>query len=703
MRSNARISVLGVIVGGMMLLGCKTDPTQLVVVVDTDFDVPAELALVRVIVLDGDGAEAARTDFSLDTVSLPLSLAVVPRDQDASRRTTIIVQGFAMATDADPRVSRRAVTGFRENKSLRLDMFLAESCDRRMCAEITSTCTQDGCIDENIDPNGLEAVAPGQEFRERTDAGPPPDGGGDMAVDQCRTAPDRDGDGDRAMACGGGDCDDNDDRRSSRNTEVCDDENVDEDCNTTTVGDTDADNDDRVSAACCNDMGDGTLFCGNDCNDSDPLIGPTRPERCNGVDDNCDDTVDGPMADMECTSMLPGGRGSAVCDEGSCRVDVCPMGLGDCDDVFDCETNTAETAAHCGMCGNACAASDVCAASRCDGITDVSAGANHACWVYSSGHIGCRGPNIFGQLGTGTLMTPAGPVLVEGVLDAQQVALGDDHTCAIRAAGEVACWGKNDQGQVGVAAGMPVPTPTRVAGLGPARQISAGATHTCALLMTGSIVCWGDNGSGQLGNGANTSSHTPVSVMTTNTDYVQIAAGGNHTCARRMGGQVECWGANDAGQLGIGMTGGTRTSPQVVTGLTARLLAAGGRFTCARVMGMSLVQCWGENVSGQLGSTGVALSATPRDVSVAIDASDLDAGADHVCAVEPTGRVLCWGNNGSGMLGIAGMPMSAMPLPVDAIRDGRLLASGRLATYVLRASGELWFFAGAPARVPNLP
>ncbi|MCC7538518.1 MAG: hypothetical protein IT379_19995, partial [Deltaproteobacteria bacterium] len=247
MSSLARLGLLGPVIGGMMLLGCKTDPTQLVVVIDTDYSVPSELGLVRVIVLDGDNAEIARNDFTLgDSSSVPFSFAVVPKDQDASRRATIIVEGYESAGDATARVTRRAVTGFRENKSLRLDMFLAESCNMRMCAEITSTCTENGCIDENIDPNGLEEVRPGQEFRERPDAGPPPDGGGtDMSMDECRTAPDRDGDGDRAIACGGADCDDNDPQRSSRMDEVCDAENVDEDCDPDTVGDTDADNDDR--------------------------------------------------------------------------------------------------------------------------------------------------------------------------------------------------------------------------------------------------------------------------------------------------------------------------------------------------------------------------------------------------------------------------------------------------------------------------
>jgi len=48
-----------------------------------------------------------------------------------------------------------------------------------------------------------------------------------------------------------------------------------------------------VSVDPCDDLdGDGVPGCSGDCNDRDPWVSPTRPERCDGVDDDCDDRID---------------------------------------------------------------------------------------------------------------------------------------------------------------------------------------------------------------------------------------------------------------------------------------------------------------------------------------------------------------------------------------------------------------------------
>jgi alpha-tubulin suppressor-like RCC1 family protein len=64
-------------------------------------------------------------------------------------------------------------------------------------------------------------------------------------------------------------------------------------------------------------------------------------------------------------------------------------------------------------------------------------------------------------------------------------------------------------------------------------QVSAGYQHTCALHESGAISCWGDDGDGQVSN----PNADPLK------DFSQISANGGQTCALRRDGSFQCWGA----------------------------------------------------------------------------------------------------------------------------------------------------------------
>ena len=89
---------------------------------------------------------------------------------------------------------------------------------------------------------------------------------------------------------------------------------------------------------------------------------------------------------------------------------------------------------------------------------------------------------------------------------------------------------------------------------------------TVCKVVSGEAPCYGYNGQGQLGDGTTTSSLSPVTVKYDNdpdeddvnlvplTGVTAVAVGGDHACAIVGGGQVWCWGANNAGQLGDNTT-----------------------------------------------------------------------------------------------------------------------------------------------------
>lgn len=103
---------------------------------------------------------------------------------------------------------------------------------------------------------------------------------------------------------------------------------------------------------------------------------------CNNMmSDGCEAALSAdPLNCGSCGTVCPGGaNASGTCAAGACGL-ACNTGFGNCDGsaANGCETNTQTTAAHCGMCGNACPgapnASATCAGSACGYTCDMGYG-----------------------------------------------------------------------------------------------------------------------------------------------------------------------------------------------------------------------------------------------------------------------------------------------------------------------------------------
>ena len=199
-------------------------------------------------------------------------------------------------------------------------------------------------------------------------------------------------------------------------------------------------------------------------------------------------------------------------------------------------------------------------------ITEVAAGAAHLCtrtddifWVQ------CMGINDNAQLGDGTVgndplppWEPKSFTIVGGDpanpggdgYPTSTLSLGGSHSCALDATG-VLCWGSNGSGQLGSAVQSPAVYPSRVA-LAAVTALADGGAHTCALTTTGDAWCWGSNSNGQLGRGTSGGSSSTPALVSGGLKFVALSAGGAHTCGVTPDGSIYCWGANAAGQLGDG-------------------------------------------------------------------------------------------------------------------------------------------------------
>jgi alpha-tubulin suppressor-like RCC1 family protein len=312
-------------------------------------------------------------------------------------------------------------------------------------------------------------------------------------------------------------------------------------------------------------------------------------------------------------------------------------------------------------------------ASTADATISVSAGITHTCSVTEAGRVVCWGENNFGQLGNGTTTSSTTPVAVSGLSSGvQEVAAGGAYTCALTGAGAVECWGRNAEGQLGNGTTTSSTTPVAVSGLSSGVvAIAAGAFHACALTRAGAAVCWGNNGSGQLGDGTTTTRTTPVTVSGLSSGVVAITTGREHTCAVTLATAAMCWGNNSEGQLGDGTTA-NRLTPVTVSGLShgVKEVAAGGFHTCARTEAGAAL-CWGKNGSGQLGNGTTLGSPTPVGVSgLSSGVNTIAAGEEYNCALTEAGAVECWGNNVEGQLGDGTATSRLAPVPVSGLSSG---------------------------------
>lgn len=260
---------------------------------------------------------------------------------------------------------------------------------------------------------------------------------------------------------------------------------------------------------------------------------------------------------------------------------------------------------------------------------------------------------------------------------ATAVTTGTAHTCALldnsdadTSSDLVECWGANTSGQLGHGSTDDADTP-QVVDLPDVVQVAAGGDHTCARQSDGDLWCWGSNDYGQLGRGNTKASSVPV--RTNITDVVTVAAGGDHTCAVLDDATVRCWGRNDHGQLGVAASA-SEPNPVRVPGISNAVSVATGYAHSCAVLSDKSAWCWGLNDHGQLGDGSQADSTTPvRSVISSVDS--VTAGVFHTCALQVDHQVRCWGGNDYGQLGDASTHDRLVPTRIS-VPSARALSAG---------------------------
>lgn len=234
--------------------------------------------------------------------------------------------------------------------------------------------------------------------------------------------------------------------------------------------------------------------------------------------------------------------------------------------------------------------------------------------------------------------------------------------------------------------------------------LTAGYTHTCGILGTGQALCWGWNNYGQVGNGVTSSTvPTPTPVAGGHT-FTHISAGYMHTCGVRTDGLGLCWGRGTYGELGNGVASNA-TVPTTVAGghLFAEIHAS--RYFSVGFTTSGVGWGWGWNEYGNLGTGNKHDDdqdhgpLTPQPMAGGISFNSMSAGWYHACGKNAAGNGFCWGYNDYGQVGDASDVDKLTPTAISGGQLWSVIGAGRNHTCGV-SGGVPWCWGqGSPGRL----
>lgn len=161
----------------------------------------------------------------------------------------------------------------------------------------------------------------------------------------------------------------------------------------------------------------------------------------------------------------------------------------------------------------------------------------------------------------------------------------------------------------------------------------------------GALFCWGKNNYGRIGNGQLEGNYTAPVRIGSDKDWVEVQAGGDHTCGRKTDRTLWCWGNNEDGQLGLDKTKKELPYSAVPVKLPGlyKYLSSNSKYSCAIKPDGNLF-CWGSNVQGQLGiGKKVNYTTKPTKVQGAGIWRQVSTGQFVTCGIKSDNKGYCWG------------------------------------------------------------
>jgi hypothetical protein len=202
--------------------------------------------------------------------------------------------------------------------------------------------------------------------------------------------------------------------------------------------------------------------------------------------------------------------------------------------------------------------------------------------------------------------------------------------------------------------------------------LSPWVAGACAITTANQVNCWGENKNGELGIGTTDTLSHGLTGIASSDRFVQVNSYGNSRCALREDGAVYCWGGSRSFAV---------VTPTRLGGTTTfRQLSESG--DCA-LAADSTAYCWTLSYGG---TAQAPVGPTPKQISMDryVDLTEVSAG---YCGLTPSGQAKCWTvDYATGTSGTPTIPANAPTFA--ALENG----------WGITADGDRYSFAAGPWR-----
>jgi alpha-tubulin suppressor-like RCC1 family protein len=304
------------------------------------------------------------------------------------------------------------------------------------------------------------------------------------------------------------------------------------------------------------------------------------------------------------------------------------------------------------------------------------------------------GVNSQGQLGIGNTTAYSSPKQIGSLTNWSNISFGNAVCLSTKTDGTLWAWGQNNLSTLGVGDTINRSSPTQVGALTNWSSLSAnGYFASFAIKTDGTLWSWGYNAQGQLGLGNTTYSFSSPQQVGSLTNWRYVNSGVFNVFSIKTDGTLWTWGASqgDFGQAGTGTGAFSASSPVQVGALTDWLLVSSAQYMTASIKTNGTLWTWGRNNFGQLGLGNTTNYSSPKQVGALTNWLNVVCKYNSILAVKTDGTLWSWGVNSAGQLGLGNTTNYSSPKQIGALTGWSKVSIGYSGNaFAIKNDGTLW-------------